>query len=619
MLSRPLALSRSKRRILVPLFFGYFIFSTALAADSEIDQHRVENLALFARVYGYVRFFHPSDEAAAVDWNRFAVLAAEEMRNAPTPDAARDTLLRWFRPLAPTLQLRQRDSSPPLTTVSAGQRTTRWQHFGVQLFDELDGYRSPYRSRRVLSGESDGPRAARLPAPPDLPDRIEAAVGRGLHLSLPMVLPVDDAGHTPSASTSGEFELLQKRIAGVDMKTLAFTDWRLRIASVITTWNVFQHFHPYLSGAEIDWPATLGPALRRALADRTADDFYLTLSSLVARLEDGHGYVWGREPRGGLPIRVEVAENRIVVVAAEDGTPLRRGDIIARFDEADALARLADQESRVSGSPQLRRHRALNQYTDGALGAVARLEIVREGERLTLETKREPEPGGIFYNPIVEFHHPTFAELRPGIFYVNLPSFDAAEWNALVPKLAQARGIVFDHRSNDGSVRGKAPLNLDEHIIPHLIDREARGAPTRIPIIHTPDRAGWTWQEGRTFSVSSRAPRFTGRIAIIDVPSIVSYGETCTAFVAYERLATLVGEPTAGCNGGVNFIPLPGGLKIMWTGMEVMKHDRSPLYRVGYAPDEPVERTLAAVREGRDEYLERAVAVIEAAGPTRVP
>jgi hypothetical protein len=31
------------------------------------------NVAAFARLFGVVRYFYPSDAAAAVDWNRFAV------------------------------------------------------------------------------------------------------------------------------------------------------------------------------------------------------------------------------------------------------------------------------------------------------------------------------------------------------------------------------------------------------------------------------------------------------------------------------------------------------------------------------------------------------------------
>ncbi len=32
----------------------------------------LDNLVAFAKLLGYVRYFHPSDQAAATDWNRFA-------------------------------------------------------------------------------------------------------------------------------------------------------------------------------------------------------------------------------------------------------------------------------------------------------------------------------------------------------------------------------------------------------------------------------------------------------------------------------------------------------------------------------------------------------------------
>lgn len=49
----------------------------------------VENLRGFAVLYGYVRYFHPSDEAAAVDWNAFAIRGAERVHGAADPGELR--------------------------------------------------------------------------------------------------------------------------------------------------------------------------------------------------------------------------------------------------------------------------------------------------------------------------------------------------------------------------------------------------------------------------------------------------------------------------------------------------------------------------------------------------
>ena len=65
-----------------------------------------------------------------------------------------------------------------------------------------------------------------------------------------------------------------------------------------------------------------------------------------------------------------------------------------------------------------------------------------------------------------------------------------------------------------------------------------------------------------------------------------------------------------GANGNVNPFTLPGGFEVSWTGRKVLKYDCSQHYLVGIIPTVPVQRTIAAVREGRDENLERAIEII---------
>ena len=73
----------------------------------------------------------------------------------------------------------------------------------------------------------------------------------------------------------------------------------------------------------------------------------------------------------------------------------------------------------------------------------------------------------------------------------------------------------------------------------------------------------------------------------------------------------MVGDTTAGTNGNVNFIPLMGGYSIMWTGMKVLKQDGSQHHLIGYRPDYPVKRTIKAIKENRDEYLEKALEILK--------
>lgn len=83
--------------------------------------------------------------------------------------------------------------------------------------------------------------------------------------------------------------------------------------------------------------------------------------------------------------------------------------------------------------------------------------------------------------------------------------------------------------------------------------------------------------------------------------------------VAYNHLALIVGGPTAGTGGDINWIVLPGGYSISFTGMRLLAEDRSRFLGVGIKPDVPVEPTIAGIRAGRDEVLEKAMEIATSA------
>jgi C-terminal processing protease CtpA/Prc len=107
------------------------------------------------------------------------------------------------------------------------------------------------------------------------------------------------------------------------------------------------------------------------------------------------------------------------------------------------------------------------------------------------------------------------------------------------------------------------------------------------------------------------APFLTAKRAFIVDGRTISYAESVMGIVENYKLAEIVGEPTAGTNGNVNPLSLPGGYTITWTGMKVLKHDGSQHHGVGIAPTIPVSRTRAGIAAGRDEMLERAVQAVK--------
>ncbi len=98
-------------------------------------------------------------------------------------------------------------------------------------------------------------------------------------------------------------------------------------------------------------------------------------------------------------------------------------------------------------------------------------------------------------------------------------------------------------------------------------------------------------------------------IVLVDDRAISQSEHTCLVFQETSG-ATFIGSPTAGANGDVTVMRLPGGLRMSFTGQEVRHVDGKQLQTVGIQPQIKIRPTVAGIRAGKDELLDRALAYI---------
>ena len=84
---------------------------------------------------------------------------------------------------------------------------------------------------------------------------------------------------------------------------------------------------------------------------------------------------------------------------------------------------------------------------------------------------------------------------------------------------------------------------------------------------------------------------------------------TAMAFRAGDN-TSIIGSTTAGADGNVSAILLPGGLRTMISGIGVYYPNGEETQRVGIIPDVVVKPTIKGIKEGKDELLQKAIELI---------
>ncbi len=589
----------------------------AAAADAPpqaLDGHGLQNLLAFGRMVGFVRYFHPSDEAAGADWDSLVIAGVREVEGATSPEALAETLNRIFRPIAPAVSAfttvgdmgslpRSRPPADPARTP-----VVAWTHRGLDVgtvrdsSDELIS-RSVFESWRTWIADPTGGDSMRVHGLPDPRDPWVTDLTGGISAIVPLALYADEDGTLPRATP---------RPARTDAPAdegfaPSGNDRATRLAVVILAWNAVQHFNPYDEAASANWPSALARALMEAAVVRDERAFLVTLQRMMGELQDGQAEATCDHvsPTGRLPLAWDWIEDGLFVTyagprAAED---VRPGDRVLALDDlpVDRVVR-AVAAITPGANERFRTWRAVQRLLAGELGATVRLRLLQPDgqEREVRVVRSEPlervrEPAAITPGA----RPAPMSQPAPGIVYLNLDGLSDDAFHTHVEALSQAEAIIFDLRG--GRVRVTS--------LAHLSDETLHSARWQIPVVTRPDGEGRRFQT-MDLPLLPAEPVFPGRVAILVDESTIGAAEIYASIAKHYALADIVGSPTAGSCGEVIAMALPGGYRIRWTGMKVLKPDGSPLHRVGVHPTVPVARTVAGVAAGRDEVLERAVQLL---------
>jgi len=110
---------------------------------------------------------------------------------------------------------------------------------------------------------------------------------------------------------------------------------------------------------------------------------------------------------------------------------------------------------------------------------------------------------------------------------------------------------------------------------------------------------------------NSEAGSYPYKVVVIVNEYTQSQAEDHTFFYYLAPQVTIIGSTTAAANGAVFTFPLPGGITTSMTGLGMYYPDGTCMQRIGVKIDEEIKPTIAGIKSGRDEPLERAISIVK--------
>jgi C-terminal processing protease CtpA/Prc len=395
---------------------------------------------------------------------------------------------------------------------------------------------------------------------------------------------------------------------------MLFPDEGLRILAVARIYNVIRYFSPYISLAHDDWNKAAERAISDEISARNTRDYLTGLMRFYAHLHDSHGVILGdmvaQYYGAGAPITVRYLRHQAVITAiarsAELRANIRVGDVIDAIDGVPTrTAMLRAKELINASTPQSANFDALRNYGAGSLlagpvGSTVTLRYHAPSNSLFMSATVERSAGG----SIEKSSEPIYTILPGNVGYVDLDRLLPSEVDGMFSALWNTKAIVFDNRGY--------PRLAEWPVAARLTSRS--NVPVALfstPVVSNPldspqDDISWLpsyrpFMQNVSTSASAKYRRPT--VMLIDARSISQSEHTALLFRAAAG-TRFVGTPTAGADGDVTSMVVPGAVTLNFSGEGISWPNGKQLQRVGIQPDRWAEPSALDIAKSNDVVLQ---------------
>jgi C-terminal processing protease CtpA/Prc len=392
---------------------------------------------------------------------------------------------------------------------------------------------------------------------------------------------------------------------------MSFPDDGFRLLSLYRYWNMIQYYFPYRHLMDKDWNLTLKEYIPKFVNAKNELEYELAAVELIGDIQDTHANLWGGADKINdwkgeyfAPIHVRFIENQLVITdyynpELKSETGLEIGDIITTIN-GQTIEQLIEEKSKYYPASNVpTRLRDISADILRSENNAINISYSRDQKEFKTTISLYPEDDLNIYRLYRKSDDLSYELLENNIGYITLQSIKDKDIPIIKEKFMDTKGIIIDIRNYPSSF---VPFSLGSYFLssPTSFVKFTRGN------IDNPGEFTFT----NELKIPNEEKTYEGKLIVIVNELSQSQAEyTAMAFRAGEN-TTIIGSTTAGADGNVSTIFLPGGLRTMISGIGINYLDGAETQRIGIIPDVEVKPTIQGIKEGRDELVEEAINII---------
>lgn len=399
---------------------------------------------------------------------------------------------------------------------------------------------------------------------------------------------------------------------------MPYPDDGFRLLTLFRYWNMIEYYFPYKYLIDKDWALVLTDYIEKFINAKHELAYETTTLELIGEVQDTHANLGKtnkiNKQRGNYfpPVFTRIIEGKLVVTdfyttnekensKMSELVGLNIGDVITTINGVATEKLIAARLSHYPASNYATKLRNIAPVLLRSTNNTTEIEFTRDKKSTTKQLKLYKQHDLKMYrwyrrDPDGQ----SFKLLDNNIGYVTLKNIKKNDVVAIKKKFINTEGIIIDVRNYPAAF---VPYTLGSFFVNETTPF------VKISKMNLNNPGEFTFRIPLRITNSQKA--YKGKLIVLVNEFTQSQAEfTSMAFRAGHN-TTIIGSTTAGADGNVSYIDLPGNLKTGISGTGIYYPDGSETQKIGIVPDIEVLPTIAGIKAGKDELLEKAIAIIK--------